>query len=110
MPQYTVRITRQARAQLTEVRRYIELELLAPKAALATVRALRKEIRSLAEMPYRFPVLDKEPWQSEGVRKTQAKNYYIYYWINEDAKFVQVIGVIYVRRDQERQLQWLEKE
>ena len=110
METYRIRITRQAAAQLAEVRRYIECELLAPQTALKMIRALRAEIRSLSEMPYRYMTVDEEPWRSEGIRRTQVKNYYIYYWINEDAKFVQVIGVIYVRRDQERQLQWLEKE
>ena len=33
MGEYKVRITRQARSHLREIRRYIEYELLAPKAA-----------------------------------------------------------------------------
>ncbi len=109
MKKYRVRVTRQAREHLAEVRRYIECELLSPDAALKTVRALRAAMQSLSEMPYRFQPVDEEPWHNEGVRKTQVNNYYVYYWVDEDTKKVQIIGVIYVRRDQERQLQQLDR-
>ena len=36
MDRYTIRITRQAREHLREIRRYIEKELLAPIAAKST--------------------------------------------------------------------------
>ncbi len=109
MTKYRVRVTKQAQGHLTEIRRYIEWELLAPDSALRIIRALRNEMQSLSEMPYRYQPIDEEPWHSEGIRKTQVNNYYIYYWINEEAKMVQVFGVIYVRRDQERQLQLMNK-
>ena len=110
MAEYRIRITRQASAHLAEIRRYIEYELLAPQTALKMIRALRTEIQSLSELPYRFKTVDEEPWRTEGVRRTQIKNYYVYYWINEEAGSVQVIGVIYVHHDQERQLQKMELE
>ncbi len=110
MEKYRIRITRQAAAHLAELRRYIEYELLAPDAAIHMLRALRAEIRSLSEMPYRYVAVEEEPWHSEGVRRTQVKNYYVYYWIDEETGTVQVIGVIYARRDQERQLQQMELE
>ena len=65
MEQYSIRITRQARGHLLEIRRYIEKELLAPMAAKNTI------------------------------------------WINEEKKTVQIISVIYVKRDQARQLEGL---
>ena len=33
------------------------------------------------------------------------KNYHIHFWIDVENKIVQVIGVIYVRREQARQLE-----
>ncbi len=110
MKHYSVRITRQAQEHLTEVRRYIERELLAPDAALKIIRALRKEMASLSEMPFRYGLVDEEPWRSEGIRKTQVRNYYIYYWVDEAAGKVQILGVIYVKMDQSRQLSLLDLE
>lgn len=108
MADYTVRITRQAREQLRELRRYIESNLLAPADARHTVRALRAEMDSLRDMPYRIKPVDEEPWHSEGVRKTRVGNYYVYFWIDEAAKRVQITAVVYVRRDQEKILQQME--
>ncbi len=110
MTKYRVRVTKQAQGHLAEIRRYIEWELLAPDTALKIVRALRAEMKTLSEMPYRYQPIDEEPWHSEGIRKTQVRNYYIYYWVDEEARKVQIIGVIYVRRDQERQLQLMDRE
>ena len=110
MERYTIRITRQAKAHLQEIRRYIEKELLAPAAAKNTIAAIKAEIQSLGSMPERIPLTPEEPWRQEGIHRARAKNYYIYFWIDEGRKAVQIIGVIYVRRDQARQLEWMAKE
>lgn len=110
MAEYKVRVTRQAREQLREVRRYIEVILSAPDAALNTIRAIRAEMEALSDKPYRIKPVDEEPWHNEGVRKTRVRNYYVYYWIDEAEKRVQITAVIYVRRDQERALKSMQME
>ena len=110
MEQYRIRITRQAREHLLEIRRYIEKELLAPSAAKNTIAAIKTEIQSLSNMPSRVHLTPEEPWRSYGVRRTRVKNYYVYFWINEEAKTVQIISVIYVKRDQARQLELVDME
>ena len=50
---------------------------------------------------------DEQPWGKLGFRKIRVKNYYIYFWVNEDRKEVQILAVIYVRRDQAKQLEQL---
>jgi len=110
MEQYRIRITRQAREHLLEIRRYIEKELLSPMAAKNTVAAIKAEIQSLGNMPSRVHFTPEEPWRSFGVRRTRVKNYYVYFWINEEGRTVQIISVIYVKRDQARQLEKMEME
>lgn len=108
MERYTIRITRQAREHLREIRRYIEKELMAPIAAKNTIAAIKKEMKSLSTMPRRIHLTPEEPWREQGVRRMQVNNYYIYFWIDEKEKKVQIIGVIYVKRDQSRQLELLD--
>ena len=110
MEQYRIRITSQAREHLLEIRRYIEKELLSPIAAKKTIAAIKAEIQSLSNMPCRIHLTPEEPWHSFNVRRSQVKNVYIYFWINEEGKTVQVIGVIYVKRDQARQLELMDME
>ncbi|WP_080572227.1 hypothetical protein [Gardnerella vaginalis] len=50
---------------------------------------------------------DEQPWGKLGFRKIRVKNYYIYFLVDENRKEVQILAVIYVRRDQARQLEEL---
>ena len=110
MKKYSVRITRQAREQLRSIKRYIEEELLAPQAAANTIATMKKAIRSLSEMPDRIKLTEEEPWRSEGVHQMVVKNYYVYFWIDEEHDRVQVTSVIYVARDQSTQLALMDME
>ena len=110
MADYKIRITRQAKGHLQEIRRYIEKELFAPDAALGTVRAIRAGIAELRQMPERIKPIEEQPWGSNGIRKIRVKNYYAYFWIDEGNRIVQVIGVIYVKRDQAKQLEQMQIE
>lgn len=110
MKTYTVRITRQARDHLRAIKSYIANELFAPEAANNTIAILKKEIKSLYQMPERIKLTNEEPWRSEGIRCMRVKNYYVYFWIDEENSTVQIISVIYVARDQAAQLELMEKE
>ena len=107
---YTIRITRQAREQLRGIKKYIAEVLLAPDAARNTVAAIKKEIKSLDKMSDRIKLTEEEPWRSEGVHRMRVKNYYVYFWIDEENSKVQVTAVIYVARDQAVQLELMEME
>lgn len=101
MPEkYTVKITLQAQEQLREIVSYIRFTLQAPGTAMKMLNALEKEIASLDQFPNRFPLTEEEPWHSQGIHKLSVKNYLVYFWINEDAKTVQVIAIIYGRKEQ----------
>ena len=47
---------------------------------------------------------DEQPWGELGFRKIHVKNYYVYFWVDENRKEVQILAVIYVRRDHATQL------
>ena len=107
--EYCVKITRQAKAQLEEIRDYIAKELLAPDAAKNMLKLLALEIQSLSKMPRRARLVDEEPWRSEGVRVKAVRNYLVYFWIDEENMTVQIVAVIYARRDQIHVLSDMEK-
>ena len=104
MDPYEIIMTPDATTDLVELRDYIADVLLVPDTALSYIRAIRKEISKLSEMPGRVKPVDDEPWQSRGIRKIMAKNFYVYYRIDEDAKRVYIMNVIYNKREQLRQL------
>lgn len=109
MRKYEVKITRQALAQMKEITYYISCELCAPEAANILADKMEKAMLTLSELPQKYVLLDEEPWRTEGVRKMIVKNFLIYFWIDEENDKVQVMAIIYNKRDQIKQLQNLDR-
>ena len=94
----------EAQKDIRDIVLYIASELAAPQAALGLQDAFEEEIKSLSHMPDRVRLVEEQPWKDAGVRKTRVKNYYIYFVISEAAKEVRILAVIYVGREQRRQM------
>ena len=110
MDSYEVIMTPDAAEDLMELRDYIAYTLYSQDTALSYIQTIRKEIAALTTMPARNKLVDDEPWHSRGIRKTVAKNFYIYYRIDEGAMRVYILNVIYTKRDQLKVLaQMIEK-
>lgn len=100
MDHYEIIMTTDSINDLSELRNYIADVLLARETALKLIRQIRDEISKLSELPGRIKPMEDEPWKSRGIRRLICKNFYIYYRIDEAAKRVYVLNVIYARRDQ----------
>lgn len=101
---YKVKITRQAKDNLRSIHKYISEDLYAPDAAKNVLSLLKEEIKSLSTMPERIKLIEDKRWRSEGIRKMLVRNFFVYFWIDEEKDIVQVIGVVYVARNQTVQL------
>ncbi len=100
MNTYEIIVTSDAATDLVELRNYIADVLLVPDVALTYIRAIRAEISKLANMPQRIAPVSEEPWHSRGIRKLIVKNFYIYFRIDENAKCIYILNIIYQSRDQ----------
>ncbi len=105
---YEIKVTRQALEQMREIAHYISYDLMAPEAADNLLDDLKASILKLFVLPKKYPLIEEEPWRSEGVRKIVVKNFLVYYWIDEEYNKVQVTAVIYSKRDQIKQLKNME--
>ena len=101
---YSIHLTRHAEASLREIARYIAYDLMEPNTAIRLIKSIRDEIASLAQMPNRIMLTPEEPWHSQGIHRMLVKNYFVYFWINEETLRVQVTDVIYARSDQASRL------
>ena len=102
MESYAVEMTRQAEEQLSEIVQYISVALRSPQAGMNTLDALAEEIGSLSAMPSRYPAIEDDPASDRGIRRTRAKNFNIYYQVDDARKRVNVLAVCYARRDQKK--------
>lgn len=100
MDDYIVKITAQAEEQIQEIIHYITWELKAPDAALHLLDTLEGSFTSLAHFPQRIALIDEEPWHTNGIHRLPVKNFLVYFWIDDNNLIVQIIAVIYAKRDQ----------
>lgn len=107
MDEYKIKVTRQAKEHLALIREYIATELQAPIVAKRMLELLKSEMMSLQTMPYRMKLISEQPWCELGFRRIRVKNYYVYFCVDDSRKEVQILAVIYVRRDQTKQLEEL---
>lgn len=108
MDEYTVVVTPQAECQLREIVHHISKELLEPDTARALLDALEKAMASLNSLPQRAALVEEEPWHSQGIRKLLCRNFLIYFWADKMSFTVQILAVVYGRRDQLKMLRHLE--
>lgn len=101
---YQVIILREAQQDIRNITLYIARQLSAPQAALNLYNAFQKEIALLSHMPKRFQTIQEQPWGNAGIRKIRVKNYYVYYLVDDADKTVKVNAVIYIGRDQSKQM------
>lgn len=104
MDTYFVNITKYAEEQLKEIVHYITNELQAYHSALQILELLENEISTLSQLPQRIVLVDEEPWHSEGIHKMVIRNFIAYFWIDESKKIVHITGIVYVKRNQIKQL------
>lgn len=94
MNEYEVRVTRQALEQMKEIVHYISNDLMAPDAADNLLDKMKAEITKLSSFPKKHALIDEEPWRTEGVRKIVAKNFLIYYWVDDErSRYVEIFHV-----------------
>ncbi len=97
---YKVKLTNYAIEQMSDIVSYISKTLRSPENARSWSAYVKKGIATLSLMPERLPLIQEEPWRSEGVRRLVIKNFLVYFWIDELQQIVWVIGIIYGKREQ----------
>ena len=102
--EYEVKVTKQALKQMKKIAHYISFDLMASEAAEKLMDKMKEEILKLTFFTKKHALIDDEPWKSKGVRKIIVKNFLVYYWVDDSNNKVQIIAVIYNKRDQIKQL------
>jgi len=94
-----------AKDDLRSIASYILFELKAPQAAQNITSRIRNEIRSLEEMPERYPIVEWEPWASLRMHKVPVGKYLVFYTVDTDSSVVSVIRIFYGGRNIESLIQ-----
>ena len=99
MGEYRVNISDLAKQDIRETVSYIRNDLQEPAVAERIAEAILDAIFSLEDMPARIGLVNDERLAKKQVRGIRVKNYTAFFRINETLKTVEIIRVIYSRRD-----------
>ncbi len=70
-----------------------------PQAADGLLDAVEETLPTLAEKPKRFAVVSDPVLKAWGIRFVQINNYLAFYVVDDNAKRVNIIRFLYMKRD-----------
>ena len=106
MGKYEIRIVDAAEQDLNQIFGYIADTLHEPEAAARLLLSFREAIDSLRQLPFRQHPLREEPYTALGVRRLFVGNYIIFYSALEGDATVQILRVLYKRREWQTLLEY----
>ena len=105
MKKWNVTVAPEFGDDLRNIHSYIANTLLEPAIAKNLIDRILKAVGTLGELPLRYPLYEKEPWQSRGLRKMSVGNYVVFYLANEESGNFIVLHVFYAGRNIEKCLE-----
>ena len=101
-----MRIVEAAELDLNQIFGYIADVLHEPEAAARLLSSFKEAIDSLHTLPFRQRPLKEEPYSALGVRRLFVGNYIIFYSAVESNATVQILRVLYKRREWQALLEY----
>lgn len=99
MKTYSVKYSNEAVDDLVAIYIYIADEQLEPANATRLINAIRKQIRSLDQMPERYPVVSWSPGDKLGIRYFSIKKHIVFYLIDDIELNVKIVRILSCKRN-----------
>lgn len=99
MNDYRITLTQRAKDDIIDIGDYITYTLSEPDISKNFIKNLRTSISQLKRFPYKFPLVQDDTLQNQGIRCMPYKNYYIFYEVVEIMQVVIVIRIGYGKRN-----------
>jgi toxin ParE1/3/4 len=90
---YKVQLTEQAKRDLRGIYEYYAFIRFEPRLGQKIKQRIVDKLKTLNEMPHKYPAYQEEPWKSMGLRQVFAGSYCGFYLVAENR--VQVVRIMY---------------
>lgn len=107
MIKYKILIDPRARGQIKDIYNYALIQFANEQLAYAILNSIENGIKELEYFPESHPLIDREPWESTGIRKVIVRTFIVYYCVNKDKYTVYVLMIAHSKMDQTNQLRKL---
>ncbi len=99
MNEYRITLTQRAKDDIISIGDYITYTLLEPDISSNFIKGLRTSISQLKFFPFKFPLVQDDILQSQGIRCMPYKNYYIFFEVIDAMHVVIILRVGYNHRN-----------
>ena len=99
MNKYKIKISSEAVEDLRSIHTHIAFDLQARQSADDQLNRIRKAIYDLKTFPFRYRLVDWEPWNSMNIHQFPVDNYQVFYHVDEENTTVYVIRIFYSGSD-----------
>ena len=99
MEQFKVLITPTAKKDIEDIIRYIRDDLKNPDAADNIRNKFKEAILSLSTLPFRHHLVKDTTIANLNIRKIIIENYIVFYTVYEENSSVDIVRVLYTRRN-----------
>jgi len=96
---YKIIIEDPAISDLHGIHNYIAQTLKAPDTAKRIFFSINEKIKTLTQFPLRCQLVNDEILAVRGIRILPAENYLVFYVVDDTAKKVNVLRILYNRRE-----------
>ncbi len=94
----------QARQDIRNIYEYIAFQLFAGETAARQIKRIFAAIRSLEQMPMRYPQYSNKQWKNKGLRFVPVDNFLVFYHVDEKNRKVSVVRIMYKGKDIQKEL------
>ena len=99
MNKYKIQFSKDARKDLKDIYVYIKYSLQEPIIAKKLIDKIRKDIYKLEDNPTIYAIIKDEIIRKREIRKIKANNYIVFYKVEENKNIVEIVRIMYGRRN-----------
>lgn len=99
MNKYKIQFSKDAKTDLIDIYSYIKYNLQEPIIAKKLLKRIREEIYKLEDNPTIYTIIKDEFIKKREIRKIKVNNYIVFYKVEERNKIVEIVRIMYGRRN-----------
>lgn len=96
---YKIEFSKNAQNDLKDIIHYIKYKLQEPNIAKKISLKIKEKIMTLSHSPYLYAIVHDNHLEKLELRKLIVDNYIIFYRIKENDNLVQIVRIMYGRRN-----------
>ena len=99
MNKYKIQFSKDSRKDLIDIYSYIKYNSQEPAIAKKLIEKIRGETNKLKDNPTIYAVIKDEIIKKREIRKIKVNNYIVFYKVEEKNKIVEIVRIMYGRRN-----------